>query len=80
MISTKFPSTKTMMIRITIVVGSMLVLAGFSLPFEIVSADDGSSDELFVPSFVRSVSSVFIGNHHEEFDDDYFPLEDITVN
>jgi hypothetical protein len=75
--STKFPSTKTMMmIRITIVVGSMLVLAGFSLPFEIVSADDGSSDELFAP-FVSSVSSVSIDNHHEEFDDDFDHNQDI---
>jgi hypothetical protein len=46
----KLPSTTTMII-ITIVVGSILILAGFSLPFVIVSADD-SSNRLFVPLLV----------------------------
>src|SRR5919112_516784 len=67
-----FPSITSIMI-ITIVVGSILIFAGFSIPFMIVSSDDGSNGK-FASSFVSSVSSL-IGNHHEDFYDDDFDHE-----
>src|SRR5918996_369685 len=67
-----FPSITSIMI-IKIVVGSILIFAGFSLPFMIVSADVGSNEK-FVSSFVISVSSL-IGNHHEDFYDEDFDHE-----
>ena len=67
-----FPSITSIMI-ITIVLGSILIFGGFSLPFMIVSADDGSNGK-FVSSFVSSVSSL-IGNHHEDFYNEDFDHE-----
>jgi Ca2+-binding RTX toxin-like protein len=68
MMSRNFPSIKTIIIT-AVIVGSVLLLAGYSLSFAIVSADNGLN-ELFVPSFVSSGSSLTIGNHHEDLNDD----------
>ena len=51
------------------VVGSIVILGGFSLSFVIVSADDGSNG-LFIPSSVSGISSLAIGNDHEDWDGD----------
>ena len=66
-----FPSTTAMMIIITIVVGSILILAGFSLPFAVVVSADAGSNGVAVPSVVSSVSSLVIDNHHEDFNFDH---------
>jgi Ca2+-binding RTX toxin-like protein len=67
----KFPSTTTttLMKIITILIGLILVLAGFSLPSVIVFADDGSHG-VSILSFVSSLS-LAIDNHKEEFNDDF---------
>jgi hypothetical protein len=66
--SRNFPSIKTIIIT-AVIVGSVLLLAGYSLSFAIVSTDN-DLNELFVPSFVSSGSSLTIGNHHEDLNDD----------
>jgi Ca2+-binding RTX toxin-like protein len=63
-----FPSITTIIITI-VIVGSVLLLAGYSLPFAIVSADN-SLNELFVPSFVSSGSSLTIDNHNKDLNAD----------
>jgi Ca2+-binding RTX toxin-like protein len=59
--------TTRILILIT-VVGSIVILGGFSLSFVIVSADDGSNGLLFIPSSVSGISSSAIGNDHEDWD------------
>jgi hypothetical protein len=68
MMPRNFPSITTIIIT-AVVVGSVLLLAGYSFPFAIISADNGLN-ELFVPSFVSSASSLTTGNHHEDSNDD----------
>ena len=51
------------------VVGSIFILGGFSLSFVIASADDRSNG-LFIPSSLSGVSSLAIGNDHEDWDGD----------
>jgi Ca2+-binding RTX toxin-like protein len=72
----KFPST-TMKRAMTLVVGLILILmlSRYSLPFIIVSADDGSNG-LFVSSYVSSVSSLVIGIDDEELGDDFDHTQD----
>ena len=60
----------TTRILILIIVGSIVILGGFSLSFVIVSADDGSNGLLFIPSSVSGISSSAIGNDHEDWDGD----------
>ena len=63
--SRKFRLT-TMMIPT--VISILLILTGFSVPYMTVFADDGS-EGLFVP-FASTVSSLTIGNNHEDSDRD----------
>jgi Ca2+-binding RTX toxin-like protein len=60
------PLTTIIIILLTLV-GSIVILGGFSLSIVIVSADDGSNG-LFIPSSVSGISSLAIGNDHEDWD------------
>jgi Ca2+-binding RTX toxin-like protein len=58
-----------LMTKLLIMIGLILIVAGFSLSLVIVSADYGSNGFVIAPS-VRSVSSLATGNDHEDQDGD----------